>query len=330
MNKCKLLFLLLACLLFQCEEKLSKHEVSFYYWKSRFVLSSEENAILKTARTKKLYVKYFDIKIDLTNHKVYPVASIQGKIDITTAIIPSMFIENEVFKYSDLEIENLASLVWKKIVAQNKNLQVDLIQEVHVDCDWTVTTKDQYFKFLIELGEVSGKEISSTIRLHQVKFRGQTGIPPVKRGVLMCYNMGVIQDPNEENSIFNLKTLKNFTGSVKSYPIPLDIALPLFEWSVVFRNNKFAFILNTQVLYNKTDVVQKTEKNEYTCVKSSRIGDKVLLKGDIIRRESVNDEDLKQSIRWFDDQLPNYEIIFYHLDKQIISSHGPFIRSIIN
>lgn len=261
--------------------------------------------------------------------RTFPVASIKGRMtDLPQEVIPTLYIENAVFKHADTTKKLLASQVWEKIASQNNFLGVETIQEIHVDCDWTASTKDQYFQFLVDLGTLSKKEISSTVRLHQVKYAERTGVPPVKKAVLMCYNMGEIQNPQEENSILHFETLKSYAASASQYPLPLDVALPIFEWTVVFRNNKFAFILNTTEVYKDQQLARASDKNEYTCIKSCRFGDKVLLKGDILRREVITDDNLEKAIHFLDTKISSYSLIFYHLDEQGILPHETFITSI--
>ncbi len=51
--------------------------------------------------------------------------------------------------------------------------------------------------------EQSGLPLSSTIRLHQIKYRERTGVPPVERGMLMFYNMGQFSADPEARAIFD-------------------------------------------------------------------------------------------------------------------------------
>ena len=74
-------------------------------------------------------------------------------------------------------------------------------------------------------------QLSATIRLHQVKYREETGVPPVDYGVLMYYNMGHISAMGA-NSIYDRSTALRYLGKLREYPLPLDIALPMFAWGV--------------------------------------------------------------------------------------------------
>ena len=79
--------------------------------------------------------------------------------------------------------------------------------------------------------------LSATIRLHQVKYYKQAGIPPVDRGMLMFYNMGKLNALTAENSIYNSNDAAGYIETVDDYPLKLDLALPAFSWAVHFRNS---------------------------------------------------------------------------------------------
>src|ERR1019366_1414323 len=113
-------------------------------------------------------------------------------------------------------------------------------------CDWTAATRATYFQLLKvarsrlnEAGFASAK-ISATIRLFQCKYMAKTGVPPVDKGLLMCYNMGNLTHPGTGNSILETTELKKYIASVTTYPLPLDVALPIFDWKVLFHEGSYA------------------------------------------------------------------------------------------
>ena len=59
---------------------------------------------------------------------------------------------------------------------------------IQVDCDWTKGTAAIYFDLLNSLK--AHYELDVTIRLHQIKYANDTGIPPVDHGTLMLYDTG--------------------------------------------------------------------------------------------------------------------------------------------
>lgn len=328
----KILLLCAVSGLLSCGRKPSAHELSFYYWQSKWDLNDKEKQVLQDLKVKKLYVKFFDIKWDEASQKILPVAQIQGDSASKSEhreIIPCVFIENGVFQQLDSsEVRAFAQVLCQKLLLQSAQFVSTPISEIQIDCDWSSSTRSVYFSFLRHLKAISQKEISSTIRLHQIKYCTKAGVPPVTKGVLMCYNLGSIQDVKEYNSIFNLQLLKNYTQQINSYPLPLDIALPLYEWAVVFRNERFTYVLNTSKAAIEQFPLEQMGGNRYTCTSSTRIGDKALLKGDLLRIESVSDRELEETITWFDEKLKNYTIVFYHLEEQNLVSHAGFFRVI--
>lgn len=111
--------------------------------------------------------------------------------------------------------------------------------EIQLDCDWTPTTRERYFQFLKAMKKQNpDKTISCTVRLHQFRDQEKTGIPPVDRGTLMCYNMASPKNPGVTDAIFDPKLVQGYLKN-GDYPLPLEAALPLFSWGVLFHENEF-------------------------------------------------------------------------------------------
>lgn len=51
---------------------------------------------------------------------------------------------------------------------------------------------------------------------------------------LMAYNTDNFKDPRTPNSILNDKTVRTYLAKAKGFDLPLDIALPIFRWNLVF------------------------------------------------------------------------------------------------
>ena len=73
-----LLYLLLILFHTNCSKK-SEHEISFYYWKQNYSLSSLQKEILKTNNSKKLYVRFFDVTWNSAENKAIPVSKTNFK-----------------------------------------------------------------------------------------------------------------------------------------------------------------------------------------------------------------------------------------------------------
>lgn len=231
-----------------CRPK-SQVKPTFYYWRTVFKLSEREKQWLASERVDELYVRFFDVDIDPVGNAPQPV----GKIvfaDSTArqfGIIPVVFVTNRVFKQLSLtECDSLAHRTMGLIqrLVQKNRLSVG---EIQMDCDWSETTRDKYFRFLTAVKAMAAGHrwpLSATIRLHQVKYPHKTGIPPVDRGMLMFYNMGNLEQAGRHNSIYNSRDAVKYVSSIKAYALPLDVALPAFSWAVHQRDGKTVGLLN--------------------------------------------------------------------------------------
>ncbi|MFN0048153.1 MAG: hypothetical protein ACKVOU_03400 [Cytophagales bacterium] len=270
-----------------------------------------------------MYIKFLDVVINPQTLHIQPVAVVNYDTSqfLKHAIIPCVYIENKVFyELNDEEIDTMASKLVSKVLSMaRKNCQ-----EIHIDCDWSKNTQKKYFYFIEKLKAISQRNISATIRLHQIKYARQTGIPPVNDGVLMCYNMGVIQDVKEKNSIYRSSVLKKYTKNVAAYPVKLTIALPIYAWNVVFRGDKFLYIYNNEISFAENIYFEKENENIYRCVRSTNLGNKPLLKGDRVRYETASVAELKEAVQLFANTLEKPNFIFYHLNTQNLQTYEVF------
>lgn len=320
-----ILSLLLIC--FSCVKKNEEiTQTSFYYWKSNFNISSSENEILKETNCSKIYVKYFDVVFE--EEQVKPVSVILFKTETNLAVIPVIYIKNNVFKL--LDSTGVDSLVFDVYSLISKINSVNKIspKEIQFDCDWTDITKTNYFQFLRKYRKISGQVISSTIRLHQVKYKNRTGVPPVDKGVLMYYNMGSV-NAGHVNSIYDRSNAIKYVSWLKSYPLNLDIALPVFSWGIQLRNNTVVNLLNKtgeQDFLGDTNFIPGAKgvliaKN--SCFKSGYY----YSQNDCIKFEKILPEQLFEISEDLKENMGKKpaEIIFYDLDEINIKQYDKTI-----
>ncbi len=304
--------------------------VAFYYWKQSFQLNNAQKALLKSCSSNKLYVKFFDVVVN-ENNQAAPVSKIEFQDAPQTEIIPCVFIQNAVF-IGDRDVDALSKKMTELIqrIAQKNSLT---FQEIQIDCDWTAGSRDNYFEFLKRLQkQVPTLTICCTVRLHQVKYQTKTGIPPVKKGLLMCYNMDDIDAFDTENSIVSEKVLKEYVNKSSKYPLSLDLALPVYQWGLVFRLGKLSLIAND---INETDLkkhdIQRVEHNIFRVNKNCFIKGTYLCKGDLIRFEQSSPEELmKVSEALSKTKLSFQQVIFYHLSQDNINQYDAKFFSKIN
>ena len=58
----------------------------------------------------------------------------------------------------------------------------------------------------------------------------------------MVYNTDRFDNYTTENSILNSETVEPYLNRDLGFSLPLDIALPVFQWNIIFRNNRFVRI----------------------------------------------------------------------------------------
>ncbi len=209
-------------------------EISFYHWRTAYDPGPESLSRLAELKSRRLYLRFFEVTLNDEGQPV-PQATAVFRQKPNLPVVPVIFLENSVFR-SKPEAGELAGKLRKRVLDMAEVNGLDLVPELHLDCDWTPSTKAAFFDFVKALRNQlpPGWELAATLRLDQFKNHGQTGVPPAHRGVLMAYNMGDIKRPGPGNSIIDPKVARNYLSGKSSYPLPLDLALPLFSWVVVF------------------------------------------------------------------------------------------------
>lgn len=320
-----LIYLLLFLILSACSQNpFENKQISFYHWKTFPDDKLQLREYLDQGPTDKLYYRFFDLKTE--GQRIVPVA--QAQIDTglinNKSVAACIFISNDCFSntYRE-ESKGLAERCLQKInfMLQEKNLTKQW-DELQIDCDWTQSTKENYFKFLSHLKELLPEEItlSATIRLHQVKYPDKTGVPPVDKGSLMCYNMDDIADLESPNSIYNTSILKTYIDSKSSYPLSLDIALPLFEWHLLFRDGSLQKIINQEI--GNLNELKYLGENRYQLEQDQYLAGHYVYKGDLLKKEGINTDDLRSALRILKDsrlQIAD-NIVFYHLNEKLTTS----------
>lgn len=321
-----LFFAFVFCL--SCQTASTPKDISrgIYYWKSTFKLSETERHTLDSCKIKKLYFKAFDVDWDFTKARAIPKATIRFEEEIPTnlAIIPTVFITNQVLKQStEQQLDTTISFINKHLRTVLKDKNFD---EIQLDCDWTISTRERYFYLLRVFKKLfPEKHLSATIRLHQIKFAHKTGIPPVERGMLMFYNMSNWKKPQIRNSIYDLDAASQYLATLDKYPLPLDVVMPIFRWAIIYRNNTFLTVINNtdnQAL-SKHNFLEKDD-NKFTILADTSAFGISLRKGDMIRVEEVSAEEIIKGSKTLHEKISSQKLTFalYHLDQPNITFYG--------
>ena len=315
-----LFWILIISFIYSCDSnKVIEVNKAFYYWKSgNWSLDNESEKILEETQTQKLYVKFFEIENNELMGNI-PVSKNKMRIykkDIE--IIPTIFIRNEVFKLStkaeiDLLAHNTNTLIEKYIDDLYSGFELN---EFQFDCDWTITTKENYFYFLNKIKGLTTKKLSCTLRLYPYKFRDKMGIPPVDKVMLMCYNLLNPLENKGKNSILDVEELGKYLNVGNNYPLQLDIALPIYSWIQIYQNNQFVGLE-----YNEIEkVLSKSSKIDsfwYQVNKDVVLDNYYLRVGDKIKYENINETTINQSIQLLRDKInlgKTITVSFFHLD----------------
>jgi hypothetical protein len=228
------------------------------------------------------------------------------------------------------KISNKVSFITNRLQQFNPEMKNN-IDEIQIDCDWTERTREKYFGFLKSLKQrYPDKLISATIRLYPYKYYEKMGVPPVDKGLLMCYNLTDIKSPDNYNSIFKIGDLKQYLG-IKKYPLPLDVALPVFGWYAWFSDGKFKGIIypdeNDSVTADKRFF--KQAGSNYLLIGDTIINNNYLREGDLLRLEYPDQDELAEAAKMLHDKLPQTKrITLFYWDTFLIKKNEAVIHKI--
>lgn len=332
----KVLFVgLISSLLFSCakDSKVAHVERAFYYWKSNNELNnSSVLEQMSKCKIKKIYVKYFEVdysetmgnypydKTDLSGYYM-------GKAD-SVRVVPTVFIKNGIFQYSkekDLAVlaDNIVFLIDK--YNKGKFDKMAVTDEIQIDCDWTKSSKEKYFYLLKKIKEISKRNISCTLRLYPYKYPNIMGIPPVDKATLMCYNLIKPLSQKSRNSILDIAELASYLDKRRSYPIHLDIALPVFSWTQLYHNNQFAGLLDLNDEEMKV-FTKRIKPMWYEVTKDTTLRyDRYFRIGDQIKYEDVTKATIENAIKLIKKNVAlddKTTITLFHLEENTFNKYS--------
>jgi hypothetical protein len=223
-------------------------ERAAYHWKTKFERNSyghkDRDSFLDQHHIRKLYVKMLDVDFNLA-YGIFPASETQieyyrGDMPDSNTYIPVVYITNAAIKnMADDQIPHFAQLFLRKALRLQSYTQKE-IKEIQVDCDWTESTRDTYFKLLLAMKKLLPHHVfSATIRLYPYKYHEKLGVPPVDKGMLMLYNITNAAQTHSHNAIFDYHEASKYISKWHQYPLPLDYAVPAFSWTILYRYQQF-------------------------------------------------------------------------------------------
>ena len=332
--------LLITCLILMAscrhDSVLTVKDNAIYYWRTTFYLTDAEQKFLKKHNVDKLYMRFFDVDRDWhskNEEEIVPKATIIFKDSVPEGIevVPTIYITTSAIEEMQLKEAEYADKILKRVKAICLRNRIKY-NELQLDCDWTKSTRDYFYKLCEEVKNDmdSTQTLSSTIRLHQLI---QTP-PPVDKGVLMVYNTGQLGELFSDNSIFSYNDIEPYLRDdrLAKYALPLDVAYPLYGWSVVFHPRNDGFYFNR--ILKRTDFsdypdLKKIGKNIYEAVDEIHLDpgnvtyENTISRGYRVKVERPTADEVLEVKRMIDAQLKgkNHSNILYHLDESQTSYH---------
>ncbi|MFZ4785183.1 MAG: hypothetical protein ACOYLH_06865 [Flavobacteriales bacterium] len=323
--------IIVSSLLDSCQHESRQYAVGFYYWKTQVILNSIERSAMDSIQTGPMAVRYFDLDIDTRSGLVSPIAPVSfDSVHCLKIAEPVIFIKNRIFH----ERTDSAIAMWavqttaliRKINIDNGIVENKVIQ---LDCDWTVSTRDAFFFFIEKMKQANPRvEIISTVRLHQIKFKDTMGVPPVNRAVLMYYNMGKIEC-GQGNSILDNSIGETYLGNLKSYPLPLDWALPTFYWAIrCDQGHVISLISKTSREELTPPYFSQINPDQYQVERDHNFKGIWIEKGQVLKVEESTIADLHLALKLlekYSDESPQ-KIYLFDLDSLNIVKYNQFIH----
>lgn len=301
-----------------------------YYWRTEFAPDSLTRMHLARNNIRVLYVRFFDVEWSEVVGRPIPA----GQIRFSRApaeswiIIPVVYITVEALRRLDSAgVPDIANKVLSQVdsIATRSGISYN---EFQLDCDWTPNTREKFFTLAsIIRGRLHARKalLSATIRLHQVKYPDRTGVPPIDRGMLMFYNMGRISASPGENSIFDEAITRRYTDYIDTYPLALDIALPIFHWTLHFRGGRPVGIINkiSEADMSAHTELMRGEDGRFTAIRHVRLHGESVLPGDVLRSEEVPPELCIRAALLASAELPPgwRRIAFFEADSVYLSRY---------
>jgi len=269
-------------------------KLSYYHWKNTYRALPE---LLKSHQPHRLYIKFLDIGYR-KQLQLNPTRFIDPPPKAAD-VIPVVYLDNLALKETSKAIilEHILQTIPPQ---QHQNLQID--------CDWSPQTREKYFSLLRNLQQ-HYTTLSATLRLHQVKYAQQTGVPPVNYVVLMYYNMSEVRDIDTRNYVLDHAVGKRYLHNFQQYPLKMELALPLYQQVRVIRQQRLALLLPQGTL--QKDKLKALSANTFEVLDAHYWQGEYLYTGDQLIVDQVTIEQLQDVSRDLAKHMKPQEIIFY-------------------
>jgi hypothetical protein len=202
----------------------------------------------------------------------------------------------------------------------------DTLSEIQLDFDWTTHSRAAYFA-LIRAVKSRGFRVSVTLRLHQIKYAESSDIPPADRVVLMAYHTSSPYRYSDQNAILDVNELKKYLRSKTPYPIPVDVALPIFSWGVKFKGKRFAGIMPGIRMEDaeQNDMFEKAGKRTFVAIRAGTFKGVRFDKNDALRVDEPDVAAIARACGILTERIESFggRVILYDLSPDRLQRIGP-------
>lgn len=341
MNRLAITLFLAAALLTGCSRHGSdatsgecEQVNSIYYWKTTFSLSEKDVAFMRKHDIGRIYLRMFDVDLDKNwgqdSIEVVPVATTKflSSVPAGVEIVPTVFITKDAIYRSASDMDHLADLIVRRVLAMASYNELGTIREVQYDCDWTNWSERAFFslcersKALLAENDIC---LSGTVRLHQLANKSL----PFDKGVLMMYNVGAIKKYGTENSILNVEDvsaylsgtrLEEFRKMRRRDGFCMDVAYPVYGWGVAFRDKKFLCLLHESD-FSDENLYERVGEFMVKVKKDILVDGNQLVAGDEIRVEIPDMRLIRKTKQMVESALEGMSQgnLIYYLDDKSLS-----------
>jgi hypothetical protein len=301
---------------------------AFYYWRTNFKLSDAERATLADLQVTKLYVRVFDVEWNATESAPQMIGKLTAteKAPVGIEVVPVVFLKQDVFTKLDAKGgAAFAKTMWDE-VKRRAGVLGTTPRELQLDCDWTDSSRDRFFGWVRDVKRASGVTLSATIRLHQVKYREKTGVPPVERGMLMFYNMGTFSADTGDRAIFDATAAEKYLARIGDYPLPLDVALPIWSWTVHVRDDRVIGLLQSTDPDElpALDFVVPAGLERHVATRNAFLHGTLIREGDVLKVERMGPADTQAAADLLVPKLDagSRSVALFDLSERNLQRHG--------
>lgn len=144
--------------------------------------------------------------------------------------------------------------------------------------------------------------------------------------MLMFYNMGKFSSEVGDRAIFDADAAAKYLGRVDDYPLPLDLGLPIWSWTVHVRDGRVI------------DLLQSTDPDElathdflipggldrYTATRTAFLHGTLLREGDVLKVERMGPRDTQAAADLVAPHLRNEprSVALFDLSERNLQRHG--------